>query len=217
MRLTVLDEYFFAYAVTPDLLDKLLARGWRHFGIYFYRYTQDRYGDEARRVLPVRISLADFRLSKSQRRVQRKNEDLRFVVRPAQIAEAEHRLFERHKQRFAHNIPQTIYDFMSEEPAVIPTECREVCVYDGAELIAASFLDIGTESVSTIYGMFAPEYSARSLGLYTMLCEIEYAQRLGIRYYYHGYCHETPSFYDYKKRFTGLQKLDWNTEIWHNW
>ena len=217
MTATFINEYFYAYAVTPELLDQLLARGWRHFGVYFYRYSQDNYGGQERRVLPVRVHLPTFKHSKTQRRVWRKNADLRYQVRPALLDHTKHELFARHKLRFTHNIPDTIYEFLSEEPASIPTECREICVYDEEKLVAASFLDIGEKSVSTIYGMFAPEYNARSLGLYTMLCEIEYAQKLGINYYYHGYCHEVPSFYDYKKRFSGLQRLDWKTETWQEW
>ena len=212
-----IDEYFFAYSVTPELLDHLLAHGWRHFGVYFYRYSRDSYGGQPRHVLPVRVNLHKFRQSKIQRRVWRKNQTLYCDIRPATVDDERIDLFERHKARFTHNIPASIYEFISEEPANMPTVCREVGIYDGNKLLAISFLDIGTESVSTIYGMFDPDYSAYSLGLYTMLCEIDYAQKLGKSYYYHGYCHTAPSFYDYKKRFSGLEKFDWQTETWRDW
>jgi arginine-tRNA-protein transferase len=212
-----IDEYFFAYSVAPELLDHLLSKGWRHFGVYFYRYSQDNYGGQRRRVRPVRVNTDEFRQSKKQRRVWRQNEDLTCVMRPALIDDAKDALFQRHKERFTHNVPNTLYDFLSEMPATVPTDCRECCVYDGEQLLAVSFFDVGRDSLSAIYAMFEPAAAHRSLGLYTMLREIEYAQTNGKSFYYHGYCHETPSFYDYKKRFHALQYYDWPTERWREW
>jgi arginine-tRNA-protein transferase len=217
MSVFAVNEYFFAQSVEPGLLDWLLAHGWRHFGVYFYRYSQDHFGGQTRNVRPVRVALDDFRLSKTQRRVWRKNADLRAVIRPAAIDEAKIAMFERHKARFTHNVPHSLYDFLSDAPASVPGDGRECCVYDGDTLLAASFFDVGAESVSAVYAMFEPAASARSLGLYTMLCEIEFARAHGKRFYYQGYCHDTPSFYDYKKRFSGLQYYDWTTELWMTW
>jgi arginine-tRNA-protein transferase len=57
--------------------------------------------------------------------------------------------------------------------------------------------------------MFAPEFPTRSLGVFTMLLEIKYAFETGKKFYYHGYAYEGNSFYDYKKRFRGLENYDW--------
>ena len=72
----LINEEFFADAVTGDELDLLLDDGWRHFGQHFFRYNLGVYDNEIRLVLPLRIRLADFRLSKSQRRVHRRNADV---------------------------------------------------------------------------------------------------------------------------------------------
>ena len=81
----LINEEFYAESVTPEQLDKLLADAWRHFGTHFFRYNLGVYQNEIRRVMPLRIRLADFHLSKSQRRILRKNEDLN-VDRPAASA-----------------------------------------------------------------------------------------------------------------------------------
>lgn len=62
--------------------------------------------------------------------------------------------------------------------------------------------------------MFDLDYSENSLGLYTMLLEIEHAISLGKKYYYHGYCYDVKSFYDYKKQFPALEWYDWENS-WH--
>ena len=64
--------------------------------------------------------------------------------------------------------------------------------------------------------MFHLSHAKRSLGIFTMLEAIRYSRDLGCRYYYPGYAYEEPSFYDYKKNFTGLEALDWRRG-WRPW
>ena len=60
-------------------------------------------------------------------------------------------------------------------------------VYDGGRLIAASYLDVGRNAVSSLYAMFHPDHGGLSLGLATMLLEM-------------GYAHAAPlAFADYGK------------------
>jgi arginine-tRNA-protein transferase len=62
--------------------------------------------------------------------------------------------------------------------------------------------------------MFEPAQSWRSLGIYTMLREIEFTQARSCRYYYPGYATREPSAYDYKKQLRGLEMLDWESGLW---
>ena len=57
--------------------------------------------------------------------------------------------------------------------------------------------------------MFDPDLSSRSLGIFTMLKEIEFAMANGKELYYQGYSYEGESFYDYKKRFRATERFDW--------
>jgi arginine-tRNA-protein transferase len=92
----------------------------------------------------------------------------------------------------------------------------EIAVYKEENLIAKSFFDVGANSISSIYGIFAPEITDRSLGILTMLLEIDFALKNGKKFYYHGYAYEGNSFYDYKKRFHNLQRFDWKGN-WEKW
>lgn len=212
-ELILINEEFFADTVTAEQLDLLLADAWRHFGTHFFRYSLGIYREEIRRVIPLRIKLADFQLSKSQRRNLRNNDDLRVEVRPIEVTPESEGLFHRHKQRFDHGIPESIYNFLSSEPATIPCKAREIAVYDTDKLIAVSYFDVGLTATSGIYAAFDPDLSARGLGIYTMLKEIEFALDAGKEFYYQGYAYEGESFYDYKKRFAGTQLFDWGS----NW
>jgi arginine-tRNA-protein transferase len=204
-----INEEFYSQEVSPVVMDELWAEGWRHFGTHFFRYSLGFYEAEIRRVFPLRIRLADFSFSKSQRRVLKKNQDLRTIIRPVEITTEKELLFELHKQRFKRDAPFSLYDFLSFHPAKVPCEALEISVYRESELVAASFFDVGERATSSIYAMFAPEESARSLGIYTMLLEIDWAWENEKEFFYQGYSYEGNSFYDYKKRFRALEKYDW--------
>jgi len=206
----LINEEFHSDLARPDQMDSLLAGGWRHFGTHFFRYNLALYKFDVRRVIPLRICLSKFSLSKSQRRVLQKNADLSVTIKPIEIGDEIHELFDRHKQRFDHGVPDSIYDFLSYDPARSPCEGKEVRVSDGDELLAVSYFDIGGRATSGIYAMFEPEAQHRRLGIFTMLKEIEFSIASGKEFYYQGYCYKGESFYDYKKRFRGTEAYDWN-------
>jgi arginyl-tRNA--protein-N-Asp/Glu arginylyltransferase len=212
--LSALNQAFECPAVPPDLMDKLWAAGWRHFGCNFFRYNFFPDNDGVRTITPLRVDLARFRFSKSQRRVLRKNADLRCQFSPATLHDADRAMFDRHKARFKDNIPDSLDHFLSTEPASVPCTCLECRVYLDDQVIALSYLDMGETASSAVYGLFEPAHSQRSLGTYTLLKEIEHALSLGHRYYYPGYATREPSSYDYKKRLSALEELDWETGTW---
>ena len=198
-------------SVTPQTLDALLAQGWRHFGRGFFRYSiKSDDGLSFQRVLPLRIDLAEFRLSKSQRRILRRNDDVTVHLGPATVDEGREQIFSRHKTRFKTFVPDTLTAFVPvKEPSEIPCDCREIQMWAGGELLAVSYIDIGHEAVSSVYAIFEPKAANRSPGIFTLLKEIEFARSTGRRFLYLGYATIEPSHYDYKKKFTGLQRYDW--------
>jgi len=196
-------------------MDQVWAAGWRHFGRYFFRYsTQPAPEGGLQTITPLRIALASCTFSKSQRRVLNKNAGLRSEIAPAAIDSDLRALFQRHKQRFTHNIPDTLETFLGPDPSHGPCECRMIRVFDGPRLIAASFFDVGQQAASSIYALFEPEYARRSLGIYTMLLEIQHCQTSGLRWLYPGYATREPSVYDYKKQFRGMEYLEWGGGTW---
>lgn len=205
-----LHQTFEKRRVPPDQMDLLWANGWRHFGTHFFRYSLAEHRGRVCSVIPLRVDLQNFTPSRSQKRALARNRDLTFLIRDAFIDDAKHELFFRHRERFEDNVPDSLYTFLSHQPASVPCRNQELCVYEGDRLLAASFLDLGQTATSAVYAIFAPEEHKRSLGIYTMLRAIEYSRELGCRHYYPGYAYREPSVYDYKKNFTGLEYLDWD-------
>jgi arginine-tRNA-protein transferase len=207
--MSFINEYFVRARATPEQMDSLWALGWRHFGNFFFRYSASYTTEGFRTVTPLRVELSKFAPSRSQKRAMGRNRKLRVIIRDTFIDEVKEGLFYRHRERFKENVPDSIYDFLSEDPAVEPCRNQEICVYGGDRLLAASFLDIGGQSTSAVYAMFEPSESKRSLGVFTMLEAIRYSRELGCKYYYPGYAYRQPSFYDYKKNFAGSEYYDW--------
>ncbi|MGC8828355.1 MAG: arginine-tRNA-protein transferase [Verrucomicrobiia bacterium] len=207
-------EQFYSIYIPPHGMDILWSEGWRHFGVWFFRYSITNDEDRRLHIIPLRINLETFVPSKTQRRIIQKNADLDLKIRPTQIDDERRRLFNLHKTRFKKNIPDSLDIFVGEYSQNIPCENIEFSLYYNGELIAASYLDIGEKAVSSVYAIFNPLYSKRSLGIYTMLLEINYAKSRNFKYYYHGYATIEPSEYDYKKRFNSLQYYEWENNIW---
>ncbi len=210
----ILNQSFLCTSVPPEIMDRLWETGWRHFGETFFRYNLNVNDQGVQTITPLRVDLEKFTLSKSQRRVLRKNADLRCEFVPAQLGEESRAMFQRHKARFKDNVPDDLDTFLSSDPASIPCPCVECRVHLGDELIALSYLDLGEGSTSAVYGLFEPVHAQRSLGIYTMLCEIEFTRARGGRYYYPGYATREPSAYDYKKQLRGLETLHWESGEW---
>ena len=139
----------------------------------------------------------------------KKNRDLQVVMRPLEITPEKEDLFERHKRRFTYGVPESIYNFLPRDADDNPCEELEICVYRGEELIAASFFDVGERAVSSVYAIFAPEECCAPARHFYDAARDRMGAENKKEFFYQGYCFEEDSFYDYKKRFRGVEKFDW--------
>jgi leucyl-tRNA---protein transferase len=211
-----INEAFTCDAVPPAVMDALWAAGWRHFGADFFRYSlqMDEQG-ALQTIQPLRLDVADFSASKSQRRVLNRNADIEWEIIPARADAEVQRLFHLHRERFTSNIPDSIFSFLAtERPDSVPCECLEFRALLEGRLVAVSYLDVGAEATSSVYGLFDPEFARRSPGILTLLKEIEWSRENGKRLLYPGYATREASHYDYKKQFAPLSALDWISGEW---
>src|SRR5918911_1755924 len=105
------EEYFLCWSAAPGRMDELWAEGWRHFGPIFFRYRRWPYAGRSLTVTPLRMELARFGPSRSQRRVLARNRDLRVEVRPTALDAETRRMFEAHRRRFRTDVPDSLDNF----------------------------------------------------------------------------------------------------------
>lgn len=211
----VIDERAEMVQLNPDALDRILSEGWRLLGRRFVRHNFSTWRRKLCRTIPLRVRLAEFELSKSQRQILRRNEDLRVLSASARFDFDRERLFDLHRERFHEKQATTLASFInSESPNILPSEGRELAVHLDTELIACSFFHLGEKAISGTYCVFNPSHGRRSLGTLTMLLELLIAKEMGMDFYYHGYTHDIPSQFDYKLNVKGLETMNWDTGEW---
>lgn len=201
--------------VQPETLDGLLAEGWRILSKGFVRHSHALAVESAPateenwcRTIPVRIDLRKYYPSKSQRKLLRRNNNLSIETGPIQLSQDKHLLFDKHYvDRFNEYNPINV--FLRQDSAIAPSTGIEFCVYHNKKLIAYSTIHIGEGSISSTYAFHDPGFPKQSLGIFTMLLEINYALEQGKRYFYPGYIYDKPSRMDYKRNFFGMEYYNW--------
>lgn len=208
------EDTFVSWSVPGRLADQLWAGAWWFLGTTFFRQSVILWQGRPAQLLHLRVDLAGFEPDARLRRVRRRNRDLVAHARTPVLDETRRRLFDRHKTRFTEGVPDSMDDFLGPAPGLHPVPGVEFDVYADGNLIAVSYLALGETAVASLYGVFDPAYSRRSLGWFTLLLELEYARRQGYRYYYPGYALADASRMDYKKRLPALEAYAWNRG-WH--
>lgn len=211
----IIDESTELKAIDPSDLDHALQRGWRLLGYSLIRHNFAACRGRICSTIPLRINLEEpLNFSKSQRQILRRNADLEVRTAPIQLNPEKEALFERHTKRFRDQQPLSIHSFLHPKAYEIPVSGMEYSVFDGSKLIASSFFHLGNDAISGTYCFFDLDYNRRSLGTFTMLLELQLAKEMGKKYYYHGYCYDVPSQFDYKLNFHNLEAMNWESGAW---
>jgi len=188
------------------LYGSALALGFRRSGAHVYR----PHCTNCRACTPVRIPVAAFAPSRSQRRTLARNADLRASVRPAVRDEASFALYRayvgaRHAGGGMDDPSPAEFDaFLS--CAWSPTRFLEL--HEAERLVAVAVTDVLGDSLSAVYTFFDPTQPVRSLGTQAILAQLEFARSLGLAYLYLGFWLEGHPKMDYKRRFRPLEFLD---------
>jgi leucyl-tRNA---protein transferase len=212
MKRETISEYFFHSNVSREMMDALWAKGWRHFGTYFFRYSQVEKEKHLFHVQPLRVRLEQATFNRTQQRTLKRNQDIKLSIKTAYIDAEIVALFERHKTRFKDNVPESLTTFLSEQPATKPCECLSLCLHLDNQLVGISYLDMGATASSSVYQCFEPSLSKRALGILMMLLAVQVSREFGKTFYYPGYAFAEPSFYDYKKTLRPLETFDWQSQ-----
>ena len=187
--------FFYAAEVSNSELDELISGGWRKFGMYFFK--PQCIGCCS--CIPVRVPVDSFRMSKSQRRLWRKNSDIQVSLEQNAPFLELYGIYQDHSLNRFGTIPdkEEFYNnfFIKSCPSAY-----SLYYLDGM-LIAAGFLDLSSNALSSVYFIYCTKFLARGLGNYSVLREIQMAEDLGLQYYYLGYFVPGSSRMQYKARF----------------
>lgn len=186
-----------ARTLRPEEFDAVLAHGERRSGRMLYRnQCPDCEACESLRVPVDRLVPTT-----SQRRALRKNEaDLSVEVGSPELSWDRLALFNRHKRerglaRSDEPMSPQGYKLWLVDTC---TQSVEVRYLVAGRLVGVSILDLGREAASSVYHYFDPDEAKRSLGVYSVMREIELCRDRGLRWYYLGYYVESCRHLAYK-------------------
>ncbi|MBL9077781.1 MAG: arginyltransferase [Planctomycetes bacterium] len=186
---------FVADELEPAIYGELMDRGFRRSGPLFY--APDCPG--CRACVPLRVPVAAFRPSRSQRRVLRRNADVAVVATTPELTPATWQLYRRYL-RCQHPPGDT-----DETPASLqqglftsPVDTVELRYRIGDRTVAVSLLDVAPRAVSSVYHFFDPDCARRSLGVFSVLHEIAWTHARGVPHYHLGYWVEGAATMHYK-------------------
>ncbi len=191
--------------LTPEQFDHQLAEGDRRTGPLLYKPACAACSAcEA-----IRVPVARFAPTRSQRRVVRRNESDVEVVRVRPTVTAQHlELYNRHSRERGLSLRADLaterdYRFFLIETCV---DTWELQYRVAGRLVAVSILDFGRAAVSSVYHYFDPDEAWRSLGVFSVVRELELCASLGLEWYYLGLYVDACAHLNYKADYWPHQR-----------
>lgn len=185
--------------VTAEMYGQLSTMGFRRSGNHIYRPRCLH----CQACVPIRIPVANFKADRQQKRIWKRNQDLRIEV-TTDISSGEcYRLYERYintrhadgdmfppsQEQFDAFLATPFYSKTAELPAL--DEPSQITLYIefryNDELKAVAVTDILPLGLSAVYTFFDPADTQRSLGVFAVLFQIELAKKLTLPHLYLGY------------------------------
>ncbi|HEY8354854.1 MAG TPA: arginyltransferase [Methylophilaceae bacterium] len=193
------------HLIDADIYGELIQLGFRRSGKFAYR----PHCENCNACIPVRIPVADFHPSRSQRRAWKRHGNLSATVLPVEFSEEHFQLYQayqltRHTEDPAEQDTEEQYRSFLIQSNV---ESRLVEFRQDGVLKMVSVVDLVTDGVSAVYTFYDTTDAASSYGTYGVLWQVEWTHRLGKPYLYLGYWIAESRKMAYKQNFSPLQAL----------
>nr|WP_321444863.1 arginyltransferase [uncultured Cohaesibacter sp.] len=213
------ERKIFTYLVgddAPHLNDLLSVGGFRRSQTIAYRPACE--GCQA--CLSVRVVVPQFRFSRNQTRILKRNADLIGSIKPAEATSEQYALFQRYLQSRHGDggmVDMAMQDYAAMvEETHIDTFLIEYRIRDAdsgitgtskGDLIGVALTDRLNDATSMVYSFFRPDLDQRSLGTFFILDHIRRAQAEGLSHVYLGYWVKNSQKMAYKTRFKPMEFL----------
>jgi len=204
--------------------DYLFYKGFRRSDSFYYKPDCKSCHD----CIAYRLEVNKLVLSKSQRRILKKNNDLRFTIRTPQASKEKEEIYLKYQYHQHYKKPidkndkkkfdekenlETMYQQMYGNIS----NSIEMNIYLEDKLLGFAIMDVGSFSLSAVYSVYDVDYNKRSLGIFFILQSILWAREKKYKYYYLGFYIPNHFKMEYKNKFQPGEVLDYETQEWQRY
>ena len=198
--------------------EQWLARGWRRFGVAYFR---PKCGD-CSECVPLRVPVDQFSMSRNQRRVWKNSERFRLTIHPPRIDPERLTLY-----RAWHGMQGTLrswdaddmtaeryfHEFAFPHPSVLEFAYYDDQASESSRLVAVAIVDETPNALSAVYTYHHPDYRKLSVGTASVLRQVSVAGALRKKWLYLGYRVMGCISSEYKARFRPHEALEGWPEV----
>lgn len=208
------------HALNGNLYARYVHQGFRRSGDLIYR----PYCRNCDACIAVRVPVERFTPTRGQRRIWKKNADIRVIATPPGFNVEQFSLYRSYQagrhagssmddpdpQKYvgflvSQQVETVFYELRAAGPIAAGTP--EAGHLRDEQLLGVAVVDILPDALSAVYTFFDPTIPARGLGVYAILWQIAEARRRALPWVYLGYwIAESPKM-AYKTNFRPLEAL----------
>jgi arginine-tRNA-protein transferase len=183
--------------------NELIRHGFRRSGGYIYR----PHCPHCQECISVRVPVKNHRFSRNEKRVLRRNSDIRISITPGRFRDEHFDLYRRYISS-RHNEGSMANPSKSDYHRFLICDWTDTLFFEyrlNRILIAVAVCDITDSGLSAVYTFFDPDYADRSPGHFAILNQIEESRSRDLEYLYLGYWIRNCSKMSYKRRYKPLE------------
>lgn len=189
----------------PDwpLYTQLIQKGFRRSGEMIYRPDCT----SCRQCISVRLKVSDFSANRRFRRTWNNNHDIKTEATKPQFTDEYFALY-RHYLSIQHAGGDMENPTEKDFSSFLITDWTDTVFLESrldGRLLSVAVTDIVLDGLSSVYTFYEPEERKRSLGNFSILCQIELCRQLNIPYLYLGYWISGCQKMAYKNDFSPLE------------
>lgn len=194
-----------AHLIDSEIYSSLVRKGFRRSGVFTYR----PHCDTCHACVPVRLSVAELAVNRSQRRAAKRHAGLLARELPLRFNSDHYALYVRYQN--ARHAGGGMDEDNDEQYAQFllqsHVDTRLVEFTENGVLRMVSLIDVLDDGLSSVYTFYDPDIPAASYGVYNILWQATQCRALDLPYLYLGYwIAESPKM-AYKARFHPLEGL----------
>lgn len=198
--------------------EELTERGWRRFGEYFSRPECENCNE----CKSLKIDVANFKLSRSQKRAFKKNKNTKIVIQKPTVTKYHMDIYRKYHKYMEFRKDWKYYPLNVENYKDLYIKGygefgKEVLYFIDDKLVGIDLIDMLKDGISSIYFFYDPDFAKYSLGTFSILKQIELAKKLSLSWIYLGYYVEDCNSLNYKAIYKPYKTLLGSPSITENY